>query len=368
MKRSGGRCAGAARYRISAAVLAAAVLLLPGCGSAGNGGKTGPGTSAAASVPEYVLTYAENQTPDYPTTEGGERFAELVRERTRGRIEILVYPDAALGEEVSVAEQLKYGGIDFARMSLSTLTHYSDMANVLLMPYLYENPDHMWRVLDGKAGETVAASFEGTGLVPLSWYDAGARSFYANIPIRSPGDMKGRNIRVQEVPLMEELVRKLGAVPVPISYTDVYSALQTGKADGAENNFSSYETMRHYEVAKYFVVDEHMRAPELQMASAVTMSKLSEEDREIIFACARESAEYERMLWKEHEKRAREKVVSQGCEIIELTPEEKHAFRDAVAPLYEEYCGDYMDLIREIQAEGQAEGQVEGQAAGGRTE
>lgn len=326
---------------------AAAAVLFCACG------KILPGkASSAPPSPEFVMTYAENQTPDYPTTEGAKRFAELVRERTGGRIEILIYPDAELGEEVSVAEQVKYGGIDFARVSLSTLTNYSDMANVLLMPYLYEDSEHMWRVLDGEAGSIVTASFEGTGLVPLSWYDAGSRSFYSKTPIHSPEDMKGKNIRVQEVELMGDMVRKLGAVPVPFSYSEVYSALQTGKADGAENNFSSYETMHHYEVAKYFVEDEHMRAPEIQMVSAVTMSKLSEEDQEILRSCAKESAVYERELWKEHEARAREKVVSRGCEIISLTPEEKRKFRDAVAPLYEEYCGDYMDLIRMIQEEG----------------
>ncbi len=326
-----------------------AALLLGSCGKAG-GTLPVPGTSAAP-VPEYVFTYAENQTPDYPTTRGAYRFAELLEEKSGGRMKVLVYPSAELGEEISVAEQVQFGGIDFARFSLSTLTRYNDMANVLLMPYIYEDSDHMWRVLEGGPGREVTESFAGSGLVPLSWYDAGARSFYTKVPVRSPEDIRGMRIRVQEVELMEDMVRKLGAEPVPFSYADVYSALQTDKADGAENNFSSYEAMHHYEVAKYFVEDEHMRAPELQIISGVTMSKLSEADQQLVRECAEASAEYERMLWKEHEAEAREKVISMGSEIITLTPEEKGKFRDAVAPLYEEYCGSYMDLIRRIQDE-----------------
>ncbi len=328
--------------------LAGAALFLCSCGG---GGETFPAAASSAAVPEYVFTYAENQTPDYPTTRGAYRFAELLEEKSGGRMKVLVYPSAELGEEISVAEQVQFGGIDFARFSLSTLTRYNDMANVLLMPYIYEDSDHMWRVLKGDPGKEVTDAFSGSGLVPLSWYDAGARSFYTKTPIRSPEDIRGMLIRVQEVELMEDMVRKLGAEPVPFSYADVYSALQTGKADGAENNFSSYEAMHHYEVAKYFVEDEHMRAPELQIISEVTMSKLSEADQQLIRECAEASAEYERMLWKEHEAEAREKVISMGSEIITLTPEEKGAFRDAVAPLYEEYCGGYMDLIRRIQEE-----------------
>lgn len=338
---------------IIAALLPAlgAALLLTACGG---GGKPFPAVGTRpAPAPEYVFTYAENQTPDYPTTRGAYRFAELLEEKSGGRMKVLVYPSAELGEEVSVAEQVQFGGIDFARVSLSTLTRYSDMANVLLMPYIYKDSDHMWRVLEGEAGKRVVDSFAESGLVLLSWYDAGARSFYTKEPVRSPEDIRGMRIRVQEVELMEDMVRKLGAEPVPYTYTDVYSALQTGKADGAENNFSSYETMHHYEVAKYFAEDEHMRAPEVQMISEVTMSKLDEADRQLIRECAEASAEYERMLWEEHEAEARKTVEAEGCEIISLTPEEKEKFRDAVAPIYEEYCGGYMDLIRKIQEEGE---------------
>ena len=217
-----------------------------------------------------------------------------------------------------------------------------------MMPYLYRDREHMWQVLDGDIGDEIMDSFQGSGLVPLSWYDAGARSFYTKEPVRNPEDLKGLRIRVQEVEAMEEMIRLLGAEPVPVEYKDVYSALETGRVDGAENNFSSYETMGHDRVAPFYTLDEHMRVPEMQLMSAETASKLSAEDMQIIEECARESAVYERKLWQEHEARAREAVEGQGCTVTELTDAEKQAFRELVMPLYEVYCSGHMDLIGRI--------------------
>ena len=317
------------------------MLCLSGCGLLGR----------HASVPAYVFTYAENQTSDYPTTQGAKRFAELVRERTGGRIEIRVHPNAELGSEVSSVEQLRFGGIDFARVSLSTANVLSPKSIVLQMPYLYRDSAHMWSVLNGEIGQEIMASFDGSGVVPLSWYDAGVRNFYTvSRPIERPEDVSGLKIRVQENDLMQDMVRELGGIPVPLPYEDVYSALQTGSADGAENNWSSYEAMRHNEVAKYYTLDEHMRVPEMQIISQVTWDKLSDGDRRILRECAEESARYEQSLWQSRSDSAEEKVRGEGTVVIVPSPEEKLRFRQAMEPLYEKYCGPYMELIRKIEA------------------
>lgn len=222
----------------------------------------GPGQCA-----EFVLTYAENQAEDYPTTQGAYKFAELVYERTGGKIEIQVNAGGVLGDEKTVIEQLQFGGVDFARVSLSPLAEFVPKLNVLQMPYLYTSREHMWKVLEGSIGDDFMNSFGGSHLVALSWYDAGARNFYsAAKPIESLEDMKGLNIRVQESELMMDTIEALGATPVPTAFGEVYSGLQTGKIDGAENNWPSYESTRHYEVAKYYTLDEHTRVPELQLA------------------------------------------------------------------------------------------------------
>ncbi|MGN0158468.1 MAG: TRAP transporter substrate-binding protein [Brotaphodocola sp.] len=305
-------------------------------------------------APDFVFTYAENQAEDYPTTKGAYRFAELVKERSGGRIEILVKSGGVLGDEKSVIEQMQFGGLDFARVSLSSLSEDVPKLKVLHLPYLYRNAAHMWEVLDGKIGDDFLRSFRGTNLVALSWYEAGSRNFYNSLrPIHRPEDMKGMKIRVQESELMLRMVEILGAYAVQTPYDQVYSALETRKIDGAENNWPSYESEKHYQVAKYYTVDEHARVPELQIVSRFTWNKLSKEDQKLIIACAQESSRYERQLWEDQVESSRKRLQEAGCEIVELTSTEKAVFQEKVRPLYREFCEEYSGIIDEIVSTGQ---------------
>lgn len=323
-----------------------AAAVLSACGSRDD-------TEQETGAPEYVFTYAENQAEDYPTTKGAYRFAELVKERTDGKIIIQVNAEAVLGDEQSVVEQMQFGGIDFTRASISSIGEFLPKLDVLQMPYLYTGADHMWKVLDGEIGNDFLDSFEEIDCIGLSWYDAGARSFYNSVrPVQKLEDLKGMKIRVQESKMMGRMVELLGAESIPMTYADVYSALQTGQIDGAENNWPSYESERHYDVAKYMTVDEHTRVPEVQLVSKATWDKLTPEYREIIKECARESAQYERMLWSQRSEASRQKVIAAGCEVVELSPEEKRRFQEAVTPIYGEFCADYVDLIDQIVAAG----------------
>lgn len=303
--------------------------------------------------PEYVFFYAENQGEDYPTTRGGQYFADLVEERTDGRIRIIVRPEGVMGTESEVLEQMRYGGIDFTRVSISHMTQYNPSMNVLYLPYLYSDSEHMWRVLDGEIGSEFLAGVQEIGLVGLSWYDAGARSFYNSVkPITSLEDMAGMKIRVQESDMMADMVKALGAEPIKGGYAEVYSGLERNDIQGAENNWPSYESMMHYEVAKYYTLDEHTRVPEVQLCSKHTWEKLSREDQEIVAQCAKESALYERSLWVEQEEQSKKTAIENGAEVIELSEEEKKRFREAVYSVYEKYCSDQMDTIKEISAMG----------------
>ena len=306
-------------------------------------------TKPAEKVPEYVFSYAENQDEDYPTTLGGQYFANLVEEKTNGRIRILIQHSGERGNESQVISQLKYGGVDFARISISELTNEIKALNVLQLPYLYENSEHMWKVLDGKIGDYFLDVVSGYEMIGLSWYDAGARNFYTkDRPIQKLEDFEGLKIRVQESDMMASMVEYLGGEPVKKPYSEVYSLLEKSEADGAENNWPSYESMQHYEVAGYYTLDEHIRIPELQICSKHTWEKLSEEDQQIILECAKESSIYQRKLWKEQETKSRELAVSAGAEVVHLSTVEKKKFRKAVEPLFEKYCGEHMDLIQEI--------------------
>lgn len=315
-------------------------LLLSGC-------KTEP----RQPTPDFVLTYADNQPADYPTTQGAERFAQLVEERTGGKVVVQVHSDGEYGTEQEIWEQLALGGVDFARLSLAIAADDLPKLNVLQLPCLYRDAAHMWRVLDGAMGEEFLQEFSQRGLVGLSWYDAGARSFYAKTPIRSLKDLAGKTVRVQDSQIVIDLMKLLGAQPVTFAYSDVYSAFETGQIDAAENNWPAYYRMDHYKVAPYYTVDEHSRVPEVQLASGRTWEKLPEEYQEIIRACAKESAQYERELWTQEEAAARQSVLDAGCHEITLSDEEREAFRQLVQPLYQQNCGGELGLVEAIQAE-----------------
>lgn len=301
-------------------------------------------------VPEFVLTYAENQPEGYPTVLGAQRFAELVREQTGGKVVIQVKYGGEFGSESEVLSQMAFGGIDFARVSLAELSDEIPKLNVLQLPFLYEDAAHMWRILDGEIGSEFLEVFSEAELVGLSWYDAGARCFYTDVgPIRTANDMTGLSVRVQDSQMVMDMVTLLGAEPVTFPYSDVYYAFEMEKIDAAENNWPAYHILEHYKVAPYYTVDQHSRVPEIQLASLRTWNKLPEAYREIITECALESAQYQRALWQEQESMYRADALEAGCVEIVLTSEERDAFQRMMEPLYEQYCSEYMELVDQIQ-------------------
>lgn len=302
-------------------------------------------------APEITLVYAENQVEDYPTTKGAYEFARLVNERTNGRIKIVVKCNGELGDEKSVIEQLKFGGIDFSRVSISSISDDIPALKVIQMPFLYSDAQEMLDVLNGKEGmQFVDAVRESNlGVRALSWYDAGARSFYSVKPVTAIQDLQGLNIRVQESELMSETIEMLGANPVKMTYSEVYKGLQTGKIDGAENSLVTYTYSKHYEQAKYCLIDEHTRIPEVQLISRYTWDKLSDEDRAIISECAKESAVYERDIWKNTEEAAVKTIEDKDITVTKVSDEEKQNLREKLQPIYDKYCSNYIDIIKEIE-------------------
>ena len=299
---------------------------------------------------QIVLRLAEIHPADYPTTLGNLEFARLVEERTQGRIKIEVYFGAQLGDEKSVIEQVQFGAIDFARISVSPVSEFAKELNVLQLPYIYRDGEHMWKVLDSEIGQNLLKSVEKAKMVGLSFYDAGSRNFYnSKKEIKSVADLKGMKIRVQQSKLMMDMITALGASPSPMPMGDVYSALQTGVIDGAENNWPSYVSASHNEVAKYYTVDGHTRVPEITVASIATMSKLAPEDQELIKQAAKDSVKFQIAAWAKKEKESEEKAIATGSVITRLDPAAAEEFRQAVLPLYEQYGTDYLDLIKQIQ-------------------
>ncbi|SHM16527.1 tripartite ATP-independent transporter solute receptor, DctP family [Caldanaerovirga acetigignens] len=332
------------------AILLCLILLaftFTGCGQKAN--NSGSQQGAGKSEPQLVLKLAENQPEDYPTTIGDKEFARLVEEKTNGRIKIEVYAGGQLGDEKSVIEAIQLGGIDFARVNAQPLSDFAKPLRVLSLPYLFDNEEHLWKVLDGPIGEELLDTLKESNMIGLAYYDSGARSFYnSKREVKTPADLKGLKIRVQQSELMVALVEALGASATPMPYGEVYSALQTGVIDGAENNWPSYYSTSHYEVAKYYTLDNHTRTPEVLIASKALWDKLSEEDKKIIKEAARASEAVQKRAWKEYEQKAIEAVKAKGNVITEIT--DLKPWQDAVQPLYERFGAEYKDLIERIKA------------------
>lgn len=295
-----------------------------------------------------VMKLGETHAADYPTTQGDQKFADLVKERTNGRIIIEVYPAKQLGEETAVIEQVQIGAIEFTRVSISPMAAFYKPFDALQMPYLYRNAEHMWKVLNGSIGQKFLDAVEVANFVGLCYYDGGQRSFYTKPLVTKPEDLKGLKIRVQESALMVGLVESFGAVAQPMPFGEVYSALQTGVIEGAENNFPSYDTTGHYEVAKYYVMDSHTRVPEILVASKIVFDKLSPEDQAIIKQAAKDSVEFQKKLWAEKVGVSREKVEAAGCTITELS--DNSAWQATVQPMYDKLTPDLIAVVKEIRA------------------
>ena len=296
------------------------------------------------------LKLAEIHPKGYPTELGDEEFARLVKERTNGRINVTVFPGGQLGgDEKAVVEQVQMGAIDFARISLAPVLQYAKELNVLSLPYIYRDSAHMWKVLSGPIGQDLLKSIDKANLVGLAYYDAGARSFYnSKKEIKTVADLKGMKIRVQEAKLMMDLVKALGASPTPMATGDVYSALQTNVIDGAENNWPSYISFSHYQVAKFYTVDGHSRVPEILIGSKKNFANLSKADLDIIAKSAKDAVEFQKAKWAEAEKVNEEKAKAAGCKITYLDAKTVAEFQKAVQPIYGDYK-EYADLIKKIQ-------------------
>ena len=303
--------------------------------------------SASALAASIVLRAADDHPMDYPTTQGLKYIADRVRELTNGRIEIQIFPSAQLGSETKTIEMTQFGALDINRVSIAPLTQFVPSLGVFAMPYLFRDEDHFWKVLNGPIGARMLKELEKANLIGLAYYDAGARSFYTSRKaIRKPEDLRGLKIRVQRSQVMMDVVQALGATPVPMEFEEVYSALQTGVIDGAENNAPSLAiSTSHYEVTRYFTLDEHVRLPEVVLVSAITWNKLSPQDQAILRQAAQESVAVQRELWRQYEERAMAKLRERGIEII--VPD-KAAFQRAARSVWEKYRSQYGSLIDEI--------------------
>jgi tripartite ATP-independent transporter DctP family solute receptor len=299
---------------------------------------------------QTVLRSSDTHPDGYPTVEAVKYFGELLKEKTDGRYSVEVFHSAQLGEEKDTIEQTQFGVIDLNRISIGAFGTQVPEATVVQLPYIFRSLDHFHAVLDGPIGDEILAAFDKVDLVALAYYDGGARSFYnSEKPIKSPADLAGMKLRVMQSDIFVDMVAALGGNATPMPYGEVYSGIQTGVIDGAENNYPSYDTAGHAEVAKYYSLDEHLMVPEVLVMSKLVFDKLSPEDQAAVRLAAKESVAKERELWAAQEVASKAAVEATGAVINEV---DKAPFIEAMGPVYDKYVTDpaLKDLVARIKA------------------
>jgi len=295
-----------------------------------------------------VLKLAHGLDTSHPVHKAMEFMAEKVKEKSAGRLRVDIYPSEQLGSERECIEQLQIGGLAMTKTSSSPLEGFIPEMKVLGLPYLFRDSEHYWKVLLGPIGKELLASGQKVGLKGLCFYDAGSRSFYTRgKAVQTPADLKGMKIRVQKSEIAIEMIKAMGASATPIDWGELYTSLQQGVVDGAENNPPSFDTSMHYEVCKHYTLDEHTRPPDILMISTTAWNELSPEFQKILQEAADESVSYDRELWAQKEKESLEKVEKAGVTIIRP---DKKPFRDAAEPMLQKYrMTEIGELIKRIE-------------------
>jgi tripartite ATP-independent transporter DctP family solute receptor len=287
---------------------------------------------------------------DYPTVQAVRHMGEVLSKATNGKHSIKVFAKSALGQEKDTIEQTKLGALAMTRVNVAPMNNICAATMVPTMPFLFRSTEHMRKVLDGAIGEEILKDCEPQGFVGLAFYDSGARSIYTvKKPIKTLADAKGLKVRVQQSDLWVSLLEAMGANATPMPYGEVYTALKTGLVDAAENNYPSYESSRHFEVAKYYNKTEHSMAPEILLFSKKVWDTLSADEQKQIRAAAKESVVYMRKLWDERETKSLSIVKAGGAEIVDV---DKASFQAAMKPVYDKFLKDpkLQDMVKRINA------------------
>ena len=289
---------------------------------------------------------------DYPVSIAMESFLTEVAEKTGGEVTGKVYHNGVLGSQPDAIEQIRLGIIDFGEFSLGPMGQSIPETNVVSLPFIFKSIPQMYELMDGDVGEAIGAGMIAKGIVPLGWYDAGARSFYNSVrPINTPADVDGLKIRVMSNDLFVGMVESMDGNATPMAFSEVYQSISTGVVDGAENNPPSYESTIHFEVAKYYSLTEHLIIPECLCMSLKTWNKMTPEQQAILKEAGHASAVLQRELWQAREA-ASMKIVQAGGTTVN-TIADKGPFQAAMAPVYDQFLasnGDLQSLVDLIRA------------------
>ena len=299
---------------------------------------------------QIVLKLAHGLDPSHPVHKAMEYMARRVAEKSGGKVRIDIYPSEQLGSERECLELLQIGSLAMTKVSASVLESFVPEFKVFSLPYLFRSREHFFHVVQGEIGRKLLLAGQKYWLRGLTYYDAGSRSFYTRErPILKPEDLKGLKIRTQESATAMEMVKVMGGSPTPIAWGELYTALQQGVVDAAENNPPSFYLSRHYEVCKHYSLDEHTSVPDVLVISTIIWNDLPQHVQKILQEAADESFEYQKKLWAEKTRESLEAVQKAGVRVYHP---DKGPFEAVVQPMYERYKTQpkIWKLIQEIRA------------------
>lgn len=294
------------------------------------------------------LKLAHALTEGHPVHLAMVQFAEEIKEKTDGKIEVLIFPNGQLGGEREITELMQAGAIDMIKTNAGPLESFAREYSVLSLPYLFRDMDHHLKVVKSEIGESILGATADRGFIGLTFYNSGTRNMYTKKPVKSVDDLKGMKIRVQTSKTMVRMTELLGGSPSPLSFGEIYTALQQGVVDGAENNLISYADSKHYEVAPYFTFDEHSISPDVLIMNINTWNKLTDNEKKIVKEAALNSFDYQNKIWFEAEDKLVDTLKEKGVEFFQVN---KDDFVEKVQPLYDEVMKDevmkeYIEKIR----------------------
>ena len=316
------------------------------------------GTAALASVlctpvasfaqQKMVIKASDVHPLGYPTVEAVVRMGHKLEKATNGRLTLQMYPQMQLGGEKEMIEQAQVGALQIARISVGALGPVIDELNVFNMPFIFRDEAHMRKVIDGPIGTELLDKISSNPqirLIALGWMDAGTRNVYSNKPVTKPADLKGMKVRMMGNPIFVETMNAMGGNGVAMGFNELYSAMQTGVVDGAENNEPTVLAQNHYQVAKVYSLTGHLIIPEMFVFSKVSWDKLSKDDQALLKKLSREAQIEQRQLWDEKTAKATEELKAKG---VQFVPADKEAFFKVTQPVRDKYGAKYSALLKRI--------------------
>ncbi len=309
-------------------------------------------TAVFATAPALAqeIKAADVHPEGYPNVVAMQSLGKKLEAGTKGRMKLKMFPNAVLGDEKSVIEQAQAGGIDIIRISLGPMGPVVADVNVFNMPFVFRDEAHMRKVIDGDIGQEILDKITASsaGLVGLGWMDGGTRNLYTKKPVRKPADLAGQKIRMIGNPLFIDTMNAMGGSGISMGFGELFSAMQTGVVDGAENNEPTYVTQNHHTVAKFYNHTGHLILPEIFVYSKTKWEKLSKDDQALIKKLAREAQMEQRTLWDKRVADSRAQMKKDGVTVV--TDVDKDAFFKLTQPVRDKYGKDYAALIQRIQA------------------